>query len=168
MLIVAHQGILRIIYAYFMGVDREKAPFVKIPLNTVIKLVPAAYGCTENRICLIPGEVASSHQPSHWNIRGGHHGEKCTPALHHHEKSDLTEKRIIEKDQKMFNVKKQHNDDDCDDDGGGNDDGGGGNDDDGGGNNDDGRMNGHFISSNGSIADDLKVLNCMSDNGLDN
>ena len=48
-LVVAHQGILRIVYAYMMGVEREKAPFVKIPLNTVIKLVPAAYGCTEAR-----------------------------------------------------------------------------------------------------------------------
>ena len=38
-LVVAHQGILRIVYAYMMGVEREKAPFVKIPLNTVIKLV---------------------------------------------------------------------------------------------------------------------------------
>ena len=64
-LIVAHQGILRIVYAYMMGVEREKAPFVKIPLNTVIKLVPGAYGCREERICLIPGAVASQEQPSH-------------------------------------------------------------------------------------------------------
>ena len=64
-LVVAHQGILRIVYAYMMGVEREKAPFVKIPLNTVIKLVPGAYGCRELRICLIPGAVAESTAQSH-------------------------------------------------------------------------------------------------------
>ncbi len=64
-MVVGHQGILRIVYCYFMGIDRAKAPFVKIPLNTVIKLVPAAYGCNEERICLIPGDVAKKDQPSH-------------------------------------------------------------------------------------------------------
>ena len=64
-MIVGHQGILRIVYCYFMGIDREEAPFHKIPLNTVIKLTPAAYGCQEERICLIPGEIAKKDQPSH-------------------------------------------------------------------------------------------------------
>ena len=53
-LIVGHQGILRIIYAYFMDKPRELAPFEKIPLNTVIKLVPDTYDCKEERHCLIP------------------------------------------------------------------------------------------------------------------
>jgi len=52
-LIVGHQGIHRIIYAYFMGLKREEAPYVSIPLNTVIKLSPHAYGCVEERICLM-------------------------------------------------------------------------------------------------------------------
>ena len=42
-LIVAHQGIHRLLYAYFMGMPREEAPFVSIPLNTVIALRPHAY-----------------------------------------------------------------------------------------------------------------------------
>ena len=50
--LVCHQGILRIIYAYLMNIPREQAPFVKIPLNMVIKLVPNAYGCQEERILL--------------------------------------------------------------------------------------------------------------------
>ncbi len=33
---------------------REEAPFVSIPLNTVIKLTPGAYTCEEERIVLIP------------------------------------------------------------------------------------------------------------------
>eukprot|EP00979_Chaetoceros_neogracilis_P002431 scaffold423_cov278-Chaetoceros_neogracile.AAC.8 len=56
LLIVAHQGILRIVYAYFMGLSREAAPYIKIPLNHVIILKPHAYGCHEERVCLMPKE----------------------------------------------------------------------------------------------------------------
>jgi len=52
-LIIAHQGILRILYAYFMGLDRKDAPYVSIPLNNVIQLTPHAYGCHEHRFCLM-------------------------------------------------------------------------------------------------------------------
>lgn len=52
-LIVGHQGILRILYAYFMGLTREEAPYVNIPLNHVIELKPHAYGCRERRVCLM-------------------------------------------------------------------------------------------------------------------
>jgi broad specificity phosphatase PhoE len=53
-LIVGHQGIHRILYAYFMGLTREEAPYVQIPLNHVIILRPHAYGCDEERVCLMP------------------------------------------------------------------------------------------------------------------
>jgi broad specificity phosphatase PhoE len=55
-LIIAHQGILRILYAYFMGLDRKEAPYVSIPLNNVIELTPHAYGCHEKRYCLMMKE----------------------------------------------------------------------------------------------------------------
>lgn len=55
-LIVGHQGILRILYAYFMGLDRKEAPYVNIPLNNVIELTPHAYGCHERRFCLMRKE----------------------------------------------------------------------------------------------------------------
>jgi broad specificity phosphatase PhoE len=55
-LIVGHQGILRILYAYFMGLDRKDAPYVNIPLNNVIELSPHAYGCHERRFCLMRKE----------------------------------------------------------------------------------------------------------------
>ncbi len=48
LLIVAHQGILRIIYAFYMGLSRSEAPYVSVPLNCVVELVPAAYDCVEN------------------------------------------------------------------------------------------------------------------------
>ena len=56
LLIVGHQGILRILYAYFMGLDRKDAPYVSIPLNNVIQLTPHAYGCHETRYCLMMKE----------------------------------------------------------------------------------------------------------------
>ena len=55
-LLVGHQGILRILYAYFMGLDRKEAPYVSIPLNNVIELTPHAYGCHEKRYCLMRRE----------------------------------------------------------------------------------------------------------------
>jgi len=56
LLIIGHQGILRILYAYFMGLSRDDAPYVNIPLNTVIKLTPYADVCEEERICLMNKE----------------------------------------------------------------------------------------------------------------
>lgn len=52
LLLIGHQGILRLIYAFYMGQPRERAPHVSIPLNTVIKLTPMPYGCEEQRIVL--------------------------------------------------------------------------------------------------------------------
>lgn len=54
LLVIGHQGILRIIYAYFMGMSRAEAPYVSIPLNHIIVLKPHAYGCDEEHICLMP------------------------------------------------------------------------------------------------------------------
>lgn len=55
-LIVGHQGIHRLLYAYFMGLPRDQAPYVSIPLNTVIELTPNTYGCEEKRYLLLSKE----------------------------------------------------------------------------------------------------------------
>jgi broad specificity phosphatase PhoE len=47
LLIVAHQGILRIIYAFYMGLSRAEAPFLSIPLNEVVELTPGPIVCLE-------------------------------------------------------------------------------------------------------------------------
>lgn len=47
LLIVAHQGILRIIYAFYMGYSRSEAPYLSIPLNVVVELRPDAMVCHE-------------------------------------------------------------------------------------------------------------------------
>lgn len=56
LLLIGHQGIIRLLYAYFMGLSRQEAPYVKIPLNHVIILKPHAYGCHEEIVCLMPKE----------------------------------------------------------------------------------------------------------------
>nr|POE65873.1 fructose-2,6-bisphosphatase [Quercus suber] len=49
-LIVTHQAVLRCIYAYFMGVDQEKSPWMEVPLHCLIKLTPRAYKTEEQRM----------------------------------------------------------------------------------------------------------------------
>jgi broad specificity phosphatase PhoE len=53
-LVIAHQAVLRALYAYFKGVPPQQCPQVSIPLHTVIALQPHAYGCDERRIPLAP------------------------------------------------------------------------------------------------------------------
>jgi broad specificity phosphatase PhoE len=48
LLIIGHQGVLRIIYAFYMGLTRAETPYVSIPLNCVIELVPT-FNCQEKR-----------------------------------------------------------------------------------------------------------------------
>jgi len=61
LMIVGHQGILRIIYAFYMGVGRAEAPYVSIPLNCVIELTPSAFSCAETRhILYAPTKALSS------------------------------------------------------------------------------------------------------------
>lgn len=48
-LVIAHQAVLRAIYAYFHNVPPEQCTRLQIPLHTVIELQPHAYGCQEAR-----------------------------------------------------------------------------------------------------------------------
>lgn len=61
LLIIGHQGILRVIYAYLTGAPREEAPNVPIPLHTVVKLTPQVYSCMEERFPL--SSVRPSAEP---------------------------------------------------------------------------------------------------------
>ena len=49
-LIVTHQAVLRCIYAYFQNVAQEKSPWMEVPLHTLIRLTPKAYGTQEERL----------------------------------------------------------------------------------------------------------------------
>mmetsp|Transcript_27775 Transcript_27775/g.30324 ORF Transcript_27775/g.30324 Transcript_27775/m.30324 type:complete len:85 (+) Transcript_27775:1-255(+) len=52
LLIIGHQAVLRIIYAFYIGKSRAEAPYLSIPLNTVIELVPGPVTCKEQRYVL--------------------------------------------------------------------------------------------------------------------
>ena len=53
-LVIAHNAVLRALYAYFQGIPRERCPYLAIPLHSVIELTPHAYGCHETRVALEP------------------------------------------------------------------------------------------------------------------
>ncbi|KAJ3494306.1 hypothetical protein NLJ89_g10837 [Agrocybe chaxingu] len=61
-LIIGHQAILRCLYAYFHHLPQVDLPYIKIPLHTVIKLTPKAYGCDEERYAL-PIQAVDTHRP---------------------------------------------------------------------------------------------------------
>jgi broad specificity phosphatase PhoE len=48
-LVIAHNAVIRALYAYFVGVPRERCPHLDIPLHTLIELRTHAYGCAETR-----------------------------------------------------------------------------------------------------------------------
>jgi len=61
-LIISHQAVLRCLYAYFHNLSQEDLPYIKIPLHTLIKLTPKAYGCDEERYT-VPIAAVDTHRP---------------------------------------------------------------------------------------------------------
>ena len=54
---------MRIVYAFYCGLSREEAPYVSIPLNTVVEMAPSPFGCrTERYVLYKPPEVKSDGQ----------------------------------------------------------------------------------------------------------
>jgi hypothetical protein len=45
LLIVGHQAVIRCLLAYYMETPENELPWLEVPLHTVIKLSPIAYGC---------------------------------------------------------------------------------------------------------------------------
>ncbi|CAF4045269.1 unnamed protein product [Rotaria sordida] len=52
LLVITHKSVIRCILAYFLDKNPEHLPYIKVPLHTVIKLTPMAYGCMMGRIPL--------------------------------------------------------------------------------------------------------------------
>lgn len=53
-LVVAHQAVLRALYAYFADHEPYECPFLEMPLHAIIELQPKAYGCAERRFDIGP------------------------------------------------------------------------------------------------------------------
>lgn len=67
-LVVCHQAVARCILAYFLNKDAEDLPYTKVPLHTVIKLTPMAYGCLMECIPLA-SEAVNTHREKPKNCR---------------------------------------------------------------------------------------------------
>ncbi|XP_045773112.1 6-phosphofructo-2-kinase/fructose-2,6-bisphosphatase isoform X2 [Maniola jurtina] len=61
-LVVSHQAVMRCLLAYFLDKSAEDLPYLHVPLHTVIKLTPVAYGCREEHITLSVDAV-DTHRP---------------------------------------------------------------------------------------------------------
>ncbi|XP_025836228.1 6-phosphofructo-2-kinase/fructose-2,6-bisphosphatase [Agrilus planipennis] len=61
-LVVSHQAVIRCLLAYFLDKSADELPYLRVPLHTVIKLTPVAYGCHVEHIKL-PIEAVDTHRP---------------------------------------------------------------------------------------------------------
>lgn len=61
-LLVAHQAVLRCILGYFLDKPVSGLPYIKVPLHTLIKLTPQAYGC-EAEFIRFPIEAQDTYRP---------------------------------------------------------------------------------------------------------
>ena len=79
LLIIGHQGILRIIYAFYMGLSRSESPYVSIPLNTVIECKPGAFSCEVRKHVLYKIELNDDGQnePNNAGTTQGEHGAQA-------------------------------------------------------------------------------------------
>ena len=65
LLIVSHQAVLRVLYAYLMGKPRSSAPKIEIPLHTVMKITYDGWNPpTEERFHLGPEPLPVQTDPS--------------------------------------------------------------------------------------------------------
>jgi len=62
-LVVGHQAVLRCLLAYFLNHSAEELPYIHVPLHTIIKLTPVAYGCKVEMIPITSVEAADTHRP---------------------------------------------------------------------------------------------------------
>ncbi|XP_065083339.1 6-phosphofructo-2-kinase/fructose-2,6-bisphosphatase isoform X3 [Ochlerotatus camptorhynchus] len=60
-LVVSHQAVLRCVLAYFLDKPADELPYLKVPLHTIIKLTPVAYGCKVEHIKL-PIDAVDTHR----------------------------------------------------------------------------------------------------------
>ncbi|KAL7293803.1 6-phosphofructo-2-kinase/fructose-2,6-bisphosphatase [Trichogramma pretiosum] len=61
-LVISHQAVLRCLLAYFLDKNADELPYLQVPLHTIIKLTPVAYGCKMENITL-PIAAVDTHRP---------------------------------------------------------------------------------------------------------
>lgn len=60
-LVVGHQAVLRCLLAYFLDKNSDELPYLRVPLHTVLKLTPVAYGC-EMELFQLPIPAVDTHR----------------------------------------------------------------------------------------------------------
>ncbi|BFZ08088.1 hypothetical protein BsWGS_11127 [Bradybaena similaris] len=67
-MVICHQAVLRCLLAYFQDKSADSLPYLKVPLHTVIKLTPVAYGCRVEFVALdIPAVNTHRDRPGNVN-----------------------------------------------------------------------------------------------------
>lgn len=61
-MVITHQAVARCLLAYFTNKDQDALPYLKVPLHSVLKLTPVAYGCLVEEISLNVDAV-DTHRP---------------------------------------------------------------------------------------------------------
>jgi 6-phosphofructo-2-kinase/fructose-2,6-biphosphatase 4 len=64
-LIIAHDSVLRCLYAYLFDRTEDEIPFISIPRNTLIEVTPTAYGAKESRMQIMMPEDAHHSDLEH-------------------------------------------------------------------------------------------------------
>ncbi|KAI9029752.1 bifunctional 6-phosphofructo-2-kinase/fructose-2,6-bisphosphate 2-phosphatase [Phycomyces nitens] len=64
-LIIAHETVLRCIYAYLLDRPDKEIPFLSIPRSCLIEITPSAYGCKEARM-EIDGAMPTPTKSANW------------------------------------------------------------------------------------------------------
>uniref|UniRef100_A0A5S6QWU1 Cytoplasmic tRNA 2-thiolation protein 1 n=1 Tax=Trichuris muris TaxID=70415 RepID=A0A5S6QWU1_TRIMR len=67
-LVVAHQAVLRCLLAYFLDKDWKEMPYLRVPLHTVVKLTPVAYGCNMELIKFDVEAVDTHRDKPNWSV----------------------------------------------------------------------------------------------------
>ncbi|TRY74480.1 hypothetical protein TCAL_01328 [Tigriopus californicus] len=60
--VVAHQAVIRCLLGYYLETSEEELPWLDVPLHTVVKLEPVAYGCKVQHIRFPVGCVSTYRQ----------------------------------------------------------------------------------------------------------
>ncbi|XP_069972339.1 6-phosphofructo-2-kinase/fructose-2,6-bisphosphatase 1 isoform X2 [Penaeus vannamei] len=73
-LVVGHQAVLRCVLAYFLDKTGAELPYLRVPLHTLIKLTPQAYGCRVE-FFKIPIDCVDTHRSKPLDCRIGRNSQ---------------------------------------------------------------------------------------------
>ena len=83
-LVICHQAVARCLLAYFLDHNSDELPYLRVPLHTVIKLTPVAYGCRVEKFDLkVP--AVNTHREKPKNVAVSRTTEDALVTVPEHE-----------------------------------------------------------------------------------